>query len=150
MAVVFPMVMRGYTQLQQYFTLADAAKVINRTAGPDALIACEGEPHLSASLFFYLNRQVSWAGAQTGGVLSAESHHLAVGPFVSDYELAANWHSPREVFFILEESNLPEWRRKLGVEDDEMRVVARDGTRVVAANDSAAAEVARAHASLGM
>jgi 4-amino-4-deoxy-L-arabinose transferase-like glycosyltransferase len=152
MAVVFPMVMRGYTQLQEYFTLANAAKVINRTAGPDALIACEGEPHLSASLFFYLNRQVSWAGAQTGGVLSAESHHLAVGPFVSDDELAANWHSPREVFFILEESNLPEWQRKLGVEDDEMRVVARDGTRVVAANGSAAAEVARAQvmASLGM
>ena len=147
MALVFPIVMRGYAQLQGYFSLADAAKVINRTAGPDALIACEGEPHLSASLFFYLDRQVSWAGAQTGSVLSAESHRIAVGPFVSDQELARNWHSPREVFFIVEESNLPNWQRKLAIGNGEVHVAARDGTRVVAVNHSAAAEVARAQES---
>jgi 4-amino-4-deoxy-L-arabinose transferase-like glycosyltransferase len=143
MALVFPIVMRGYAQLQGYFSLADAAKVINRTARPDALIACEGEPHLSASLFFYLNRQVSWAGAQTGSVLSAESHKIAVGPFVSDRDLAQNWHSPREVFFIVEEGNLPEWQRKLTIRNDEMHLAARDGTRVVIVNRPAAAEVAR-------
>jgi 4-amino-4-deoxy-L-arabinose transferase-like glycosyltransferase len=143
MALVFPIVMRGYAQLQGYFSLADAAKVINRTAGADALIACEGEPHLSASLFFYLNRQVSWAGAQTGSVLSAESHNIAVGPFVTDQQLASNWHSPREVFFIVEQSNIPGWQRKLGIRNDQMEIAARDGTRVVVVNRPAAAEVAR-------
>src|SRR5207302_1669613 len=117
MAAVFPIVMRGYAQLEGYFSLADAARVINRTAEPNALIACEGEPHLSASLFFYLNRQVSWAGVQSGSVLSAESHHITVGPFVADQELARDWHSGRQVFFILEESNLPQWERKLAIEN---------------------------------
>ena len=107
---------------------------INRTAEPDALVACEGEPHLSASLFFYLSRQVVWAGTPTGSVVSAERHHIASGPFIRDEELVRDWHSRRQVFFILEESNLPEWRRKLAMREGDGVIVARDGTRIVLVN----------------
>ena len=137
MALVFPMVTLGYARVQEYFSLADAAKVINQTAKPNALVVCEGEPHLSASLFFYLNRQVSWAGAQKGSVLGAEAHHIAVGPFIDDNELARNWHSPRQVFFIVEKSKLPEWHQKLSLTKEQPLQVAQDGTRVVVVNEPA-------------
>jgi hypothetical protein len=134
MALVFPLAMRGYAQIQEYFSLADAAKTINAQAAPDALIACEGEPHLSASLFFYLNRQVNWTGVQTGSVAAAESHGIPVGPFVSDQALADAWRSDRQVFFILEESDVEKWKSRLLSGTGSISILARDGTRVLISN----------------
>ena len=89
---------------------------------------------MSASLFFYLDRRVCWAGPRTGSELAPRSKKLGKVAAISDDELAQLWHSPRQVFFILEESNLPEWQQKISLESQQKVPAARNGTRILLVN----------------
>ena len=95
------------------------------------MVVCEGEPHVSASLFFYLDRRVCWAGPRAGSELAPRASKLGKVAAISDDELARLWHSPRQVFFILEESNLADWQQKISLESDQEDPAARNGTRIL-------------------
>ena len=134
MALSFAMVTRGYCLMGQYFSLADAAKAINQASGPDGLVVCEGEPHLNASLFFYLDRRVHWIRARADNEFATRGLKIGSDLYFSEERLAAFWRSARQVFLITESANLPVWQNKLGLSTAQAQPLARSGTRVVIVN----------------
>jgi 4-amino-4-deoxy-L-arabinose transferase-like glycosyltransferase len=134
MVVCFAMVIKGYSFMGEYFSLAQVGKAVSKAARPDALVVCEGEPHLNASLFFYLDRQVLWIHARPDNEFALRSLHVGQELYPSEERLAEWWHSPRQVFLITESSNLPKWKAQLGPSAAEEKILGRSGTRVVIVN----------------
>jgi len=137
MAFCFGMVARGYSLMASYFSLADAARTINQRAAAQAVVVCEGEPHVNSSLFFYLDRPVHWIGARRDNEFATRALHIGADLYLTDAEFAAWWHSPRQVFLITEGANLPKWQAQLGLEPSQALPCARSGTRVVIVNEPA-------------
>ena len=134
MAVCFATITRGYSLMGQYFSLADAAKAINKTAAPGALVVCEGEPHLNSSLFFYLHHRVHWINARPDNEFALRSLHRGSELYPSEERLAAWWRSSQQVFLILEASHLANWEKKLALTSSQTQPLGRSGTRIVIVN----------------
>jgi hypothetical protein len=134
MACTFAMVTRGYALMGQYFSLADAAKAIEKEADPDAVVVCEGEPHLNASLFFYLQRRVYWIAARADNEFALRGLKIGSELYPSQERFSAWWHSARQVFLITEGAKLPVWQKKLDLTPTQTLPLAHSGTRVVIRN----------------
>jgi 4-amino-4-deoxy-L-arabinose transferase-like glycosyltransferase len=125
---------RGLALKGEYYSLAAAAAGIQRAAEPGARVVCDGEPHLAASLFFYQDRPTLWVNATPAGEFAVRHCGVGAGTFLERRAFRATWHSPEQVFLVVEESSLGEWARELGVEPSRLAPVARSGTRVAVAN----------------
>jgi hypothetical protein len=134
MALCFAMLTGAYSLMGQYFSLAGISKAINQTAGSDALVVCEGEPHLNSSLFFYLDRPVHWTHARADNEFAIRSLQLGSELYLSEEELASQWRSSRQVFLIIENTKLSFWERRLALTRSQLQSLGQSGTRIVLVN----------------
>jgi hypothetical protein len=139
MAVPLLAAARGFALKEDYFSLVNAARDINRLAGADAAVVYHGEPNLASSLFFYLKRRVHWVGARADADFAPRRLGIGRELYLSDEAFAALWKGGRQVFLITEESLMPEWEGKLALAPTQRAPVGRSGTRVVLCNTPAAA-----------
>ena len=123
----------GFTLMSPYFSLADQARAINReiAAEPDAIVACEAQPHTASSLFYYLNARVHWVNAPFEQQYAQRVLGLGRDYYWDDAGLQKAWQSGQPVYLILEETRLAYWQ---GLLPPGARVVSKSGTRVVLCN----------------
>jgi hypothetical protein len=123
----------GFALMSPYFSLAEEARAINReiAAEPDAVVACEAQPHTASSLFYYLNARVHWVNAPFDQQYAQRVLGLGRDYYWDDAGLQKAWRSPQPVYLILEESRLAYWQ---GLLPPGARVVNKSGTRLVLCN----------------
>jgi 4-amino-4-deoxy-L-arabinose transferase-like glycosyltransferase len=123
----------GFTIMSPYFSLAGEARAINREIAtePDAVVACEAQPHTASSLFYYLNARVHWVNAPFDQQYAQRVLGLGRDYYWDDAGLQKAWRSSRPVYLILEESRLAYWQ---GLLPPGARVVSKSGTRLVLCN----------------
>jgi hypothetical protein len=123
----------GFTIMSPYFSLAGEARAINReiAAEPDAVVACEAQPHTASSLFYYLNARVHWVNAPFDQQYAQRVLGLGRDYYWDDAGLLQAWGSPHPVYLIIEESRLAYWQ---GLLPPGARVVNKSGTRLVLCN----------------
>ncbi|MDK3156659.1 glycosyltransferase family 39 protein [Kamptonema cortianum] len=129
------MAMWSMALIEQYFTLKQVAIDINHHPRQDLFVVCEGRHHVAASLFFYCDRKIHWVNSPLKDEFVARELKIADRDFISEEKLAKLWNSDRPVILITEESNLPSWQEKLGL--DSIKIYSRSGTRVALMNESA-------------
>jgi len=134
MTLCFASFVRGYSLMGHFFSLADGAKAINATAAKDAIVVCEGEPHLNSSLFYYLDRRVHWVDANPDNEFSVRALHVGNELYVSGEKLASLWQSRRQIFLIVEHANLPRWKDRLSLNSSQTHPLASSGSRIVLVN----------------
>jgi len=133
MAVPICLATVGFTMMSPYFSLAEEARAINReiAAEPDALVACEAQPHTASSLLYYLNSRVHWVNAPFAQQYAQRVLGLGRDYYWDAAALRKAWLLPRPVYLILEENRLAYWR---GLLPSGARVVNKSGTRLVLCN----------------
>lgn len=134
MVVLCSLATVGFRIMGPNFSLAEAAHVINSTAQPDAIVACEGAPHQSSSLLFYLNRRVHWVDAPSQREFAVRVMGQGQELYLNDDRLLREWESPRQVFFIVEDNRLADWKAKLEHSTHAPRLLSHQGTRNVLVN----------------
>jgi 4-amino-4-deoxy-L-arabinose transferase-like glycosyltransferase len=119
-------------EVQNHRSLAGVAKALQERALPESLIACEGEPHRSASLFFYLPRPIHWVGANPWPPSSPHGQGKPSPRFLGQDEFIRHWRYGRSVYFIVEEAKIAgEWQPRLGLTKKQAEPIARSGPRVL-------------------
>ncbi len=133
MAVPVCLATAGFTMMSPYFSLAEEARAINGeiAAEPEAVVACEAQPHTASSLLYYLNARVHWVNATFGQDYAQRVLGLGRDFYWDEAGMQAAWHSSHRVYLILDQSRLAYWQTLLG---PGARVVSQGGTRLVLCN----------------
>jgi 4-amino-4-deoxy-L-arabinose transferase-like glycosyltransferase len=133
MAVPICLAAAGFVMMSPYFSLAGQARAINReiAAEPDAVVACEAQPHTASSLFYYLNARIHWVNAPFDEQYAQRVLGLGRDYYWDEAGLEKAWRSLHPVYLIVEESRLAYWR---GMLPPGARVVDKSGTRLVLCN----------------
>ncbi|PAW77139.1 MAG: hypothetical protein B9S32_12730 [Verrucomicrobia bacterium Tous-C9LFEB] len=124
----------GFRIMGPNFSLAEAARAINAAATPEATVACEGAPHQSSSLLFYLDHRVHWVNAPSQREFAVRVMQQGQELYWNDESFLSAWESPRQVFFIVEDTRLAAWKDKLFRHAPAARVLYHNGTRNVLVN----------------
>lgn len=121
----------GLSEVEDYFSLAPAAKVLNQRASANAVVVYQGEPHLASSLFYYLDRPVHWI--DTDARIEFASRELGIKDdlFLTREEFRRHWNSEQSVYFITEQDRVAQWRPALRLTPVQAQPITRSGTRVV-------------------
>lgn len=135
MAVPLLAAARGFSLKQDYFSLVNIAKEINRVADREAIAVYHGEPNLASSLFFYLGRTVHWVGARPNADFAPRELGIGRDLYFTEGHFVSRWGEGGQVFLITEESSVDEWQTKLGLTPIQRQPVGRSGTRIVLCND---------------
>lgn len=130
MVVLCSLATAGFAIMGPNFSLVEAARAINASAKPDALVVCEGAPHQSSSLLFYLNRRIHWIHAPSQREFAVRVLGKGRELYLDDEQLQALWKSGRQVFLIVEDERLDAWQKRL----ETVNLLARNGTRRVLVN----------------
>ncbi|MCC7519786.1 MAG: glycosyltransferase family 39 protein [Verrucomicrobiae bacterium] len=134
MLALLVLAVRGLALKGEYYSLAAAAGAVRRAAEPEAMVVYDGEPHLAASLFFYLDRFAFWVNATPAGEFVVRRFGLGSETYLDRTALRKAWRSSRQVFLLTERAELDAWARDLGFADGSPVMVGESGTRVALAN----------------
>ena len=128
---------RGLALKGEYYSLAGAVAGIKAAAEPEAMVVYDGEPHLAASLFFYLDRPASWVNATPAIEFAVRHFGIGAENFLERATFRKAWGSSRQVFLITEKEGLAGWASDLGLDERQLTPVGTSGTRVAIANRAA-------------
>jgi len=143
LAMVVPLfgAAKATSVMAPYFSLADIARYLNKTAGPDDKIICENEAHAASSLFFYLDHRIHgpshgvyWLGVPSRIEFACRGHHIGEDRFLAEDAFVLLWRGQGRIFAIIEESRIPYWAGKIGVPADRLKSLAASGTRKLISN----------------
>ncbi len=134
MVVLCSLATVGFRIMGPNFSLAEAARAINVVATPESMIVCEGAPHQSSSLLFYLDHRVHWVNAPSQREFAVRVLKQGQELYLNEESFLREWESPRQVFFIVEDTHLAAWKDKLSRRTSAIRVLYHNGTRNVLVN----------------
>lgn len=134
MVVLCSLATVGFAIMSPNFSLAQAARAINASAQPEAIVSCEGAPHQSSSLLFYLDRRVHWVDAPSYREFAVRVLGQGKELFFDNGQFIAAWESPRQVFFIVEDDHLDVWQQALAMSAHAPHLLLHSGTRNVLVN----------------
>ncbi|MGI9114437.1 MAG: hypothetical protein DLM52_09175 [Chthoniobacterales bacterium] len=122
----------GVARVAPYFSLADAARLLNARLGANGEVLFEGPPGIASSLGFYLQRPFALVNQQPDPrlPLTPEQRDL----FLEQNAALEQWRSPRPVFLIIEQDRVGHWRELLTDKFHVYHQVATSGTYVILCN----------------
>jgi hypothetical protein len=125
--------MDGVARVAPYFSLADAAEVIQQQIAPDDIVVYEGPMHVGSSLLFYLGQRFYLVNedpaSEPGAALSS-----APDIFLNEEKVAREWAGRNRVYLLVEESRVPYWRERLKKSGRPVGTLTTCGTTVLLTN----------------
>ncbi len=125
--------MEGVARMAPYFSLADAADLIQQQIAPNDMVIYEGPLHVGSSLLFYLGRRFYLVNE------SPESEPGAALPsaprvFLDEATVRRAWKSPRRIYLFVEQRRVPHWRALLEGKSRPVEELTTCGTTVLLSN----------------
>ena len=131
MAVPILLAARGFSVMSPYFSLAEAARVINGELAQhsDARVAGEEAPNTASSLLYYVNARVHWVNAPFDNQYAQNRLGLGRDFYWDEKGLDAAW-GKGPVYLIVEDDRVDYWLRHLA----HARQLLHSGTRNLLTN----------------
>jgi len=127
-ALVGLLAIHGVGFAAPYFSSAEAARAIERSAPSGAIIAFDGSPPLGSSLCFYLHRPFHYVDQPPEHEFGVRATGEGADRFLPLDDFLADWRRPdMPVYLILESEREDYWREKLG----DWHVLSRYGSQLV-------------------
>ncbi|HYY14513.1 MAG TPA: glycosyltransferase family 39 protein [Chthoniobacterales bacterium] len=123
----------GVARIARFFSLADAARLLNPRPIIEHAVLFEGPLEDSSSLVFYLNRKFSLVNQNP-----AKEAPFGGGTeetFVTESDVLDRWADGEPVYLIVEQSRAPQWQRLLTERFHIFHQVATCGTYIVLTNE---------------
>jgi 4-amino-4-deoxy-L-arabinose transferase-like glycosyltransferase len=134
MAGIFLISMRGLALVQDEFSSARVAKVIDSRAKPGSTVICQGNPNEKTTLFFYVKRPIFWVDGRPEIEFATRILGIGRDHFLTHEQVAKVWRGGSQVFLVIERSALTDVNSYLGLGLDGSVPIGSCGSRVVLLN----------------
>jgi hypothetical protein len=125
--------MDGVARMAPYFSLADAADVIQERITPNDKIIYEGPMHVGSSLLFYLGRKFYLVNQDPAAEPGA-----ALGPtpdvFLDEKTVVQGWNGPDRWYLLIEQNRRPHWQALFRTHGSAAEELTTCGTTVLLSN----------------
>jgi 4-amino-4-deoxy-L-arabinose transferase-like glycosyltransferase len=134
MAGMFLVSTRGLAIVQDEFSSAKLARIIDSWARPGSTVICQGDPNENTTLFFYVKRPICWVDGHPDMEFATRILGIGRDQFLTHEQVAKIWRGGRQVFLVVERDALADWNAYLGLEQNQSVPIGTCGSRVVLLN----------------
>jgi 4-amino-4-deoxy-L-arabinose transferase-like glycosyltransferase len=134
MAAIFAIGTRCLQLIEDEFSSAKVAQVIGSRDGPQSIVVAQGDPNEKTSLFFYLHRPVLWVDGHPNIEFATRSLGIGRDHYLTREQLARMWGGTTQVFLVIEDSALSQWKGDLALDPHQSKPIGNCGSRVILAN----------------
>lgn len=134
MAAIFAIGTRCLQLVEDEFSSAKVAGVIGSREGPHSIVIAQGDPNEKTSLFFYLHRPVLWVDGHPNIEFATRSLGIGHDHYLTREQLAKLWGGTTQVFLVIEDSALSQWKANLGLDPNQSNPIGSCGSRVILVN----------------
>jgi hypothetical protein len=134
MSIIFVLSARGLVIVQDEFSSAWVARLIESHQSQNATVISQGDSNENTSLFFYLHSPIFWVDGNPAMEFATRNLGIGRDHYLSRADVASHWQSPNPVFLIVESSGLNEWKGLLSADSDSVAILGRFGERTVLSN----------------
>jgi hypothetical protein len=136
MAAIFLISTRAMQLVEDEFSSAKIAELIDSREVPESTVIAQGDPNEKTTLFFYLHRAILWVDGHPNIEFATRSLGIGRDHYLTREQVAKTWRDTKQVFLVIENSALAEWTAYLGLSHNEGQAIpiGTCGTRVVLAN----------------
>ena len=136
MAAIFLVSTRGMAVVQDEFSSAKVAKIIDSRSRVGSVVISQGSPNEKTTLFFYVHRQIFWVDGRPNMEFATRELGIGRDDYLTREQAAKMWRGTKQVFLVIEDYTLAEWRAYLGLGPDQSIPIGSCGSRVVLVNHS--------------
>ena len=134
MAAIFAIGTRAMQVIEDQFSSARVAQLIDARAHPESIVIAQGDPNEKTTIFFYLSRPIFWVDGHPNIEFATRSLGIGRDHYLTREQVATAWGTNEQVFLIIEASALAEWRDYLGLSPDRANPIGMCGSRMVLEN----------------
>jgi hypothetical protein len=134
MASIFLVSTRGMAVVQDEFSSANVAKIIDSRSRPGSVVISQGSPNEETTLFFYVHRQIFWVDGRPNMEFATRELGIGRDDYLTREQVAKMWRGSEQVFLVIEDYALADWKVYLGLGSDESIPIGTCGSRVVLVN----------------
>jgi 4-amino-4-deoxy-L-arabinose transferase-like glycosyltransferase len=134
MAAFFAIGTRGMQLVEDEFSSAKVAQLIDSRDRPESLVIAQGDPNEKTTLFFYLHRPIYWVCGHPNIEFATRILGIGRDRYLTRQQVAQAWENANRVFLIIDGNTLPEWKADLAMSATEATPIGTCGTRVILVN----------------
>jgi 4-amino-4-deoxy-L-arabinose transferase-like glycosyltransferase len=134
MAAVFAIGTRALQVVEDEFSSAKVAELIEVRGGSESMVIAEGDPNEKTTLFFYLHQPIFWVDGHPNIEFATRSLGIGRDHYLTREQVAKVWRETKRVFLVIEGGALAEWTAYLSLGGERPNPIGNCGSRVVLAN----------------
>ena len=132
MAAIFAIGTRCMQLVEEEFSSAKIAEIIDSLDRPKSMVIAQGDPNEKTTLFFYLHRPILWVDGHPDIEFATRSLGIGRDHYLTREQVAKAWREAEQVFLLIEGNVLTEWEEYLGL--GHASPIGTSGSRVILAN----------------
>jgi 4-amino-4-deoxy-L-arabinose transferase-like glycosyltransferase len=134
MAAVFAIGTRAMQVVEDEFSSAKVAELIDARGGSESMVIAEGDPNEKTTLFFYLHQPIFWVDGHPNIEFATRSLGIGREHYLTREQVAQVWRETKRVFLVIEGGALAEWTAYLNLGRERSNPLGTCGSRVILAN----------------
>ncbi len=134
MAAIFAIGTRGMQVVEDEFSSAKVAELINARDSMPSVVIVQSDPNISTTLFFYLHQPVYWVDGHPNIEFATRTLGIGLDHYLTRQQVAKTWGETKRVFLVIEGSALAEWKAYLGLGPELSNPIGMCGSRVILVN----------------
>jgi 4-amino-4-deoxy-L-arabinose transferase-like glycosyltransferase len=115
MAAIFAIGTRCMQLVEEEFSSAKIAEIIDSRDRPKSIVIAQGDPNEKTTLFFYLHRPIFWVDGHPDIEFATRSLGIGRHHYLTREQVAKVWREAEQVFLLIEGNVLAEWEEYLGL-----------------------------------
>jgi 4-amino-4-deoxy-L-arabinose transferase-like glycosyltransferase len=134
MATVFAIGTRAMQLVEDEFSSAKVAELIDARDGAESMVIAQGDPNEKTTLFFYLHRPIFWVDGHPNIEFATRSLGIGRDYYLKRAQVAEVWRETKRVFLVIESGALAEWTAYLSLSPERSNPIGTCGSRVILVN----------------
>jgi 4-amino-4-deoxy-L-arabinose transferase-like glycosyltransferase len=134
MATIFGIGTRALQLVEDEFSSAKVAQLIDSRGHPESLVIAQGDPNEKTTLFFYVQRPIYWVDGHPNIEFATRILGIGLDHYLSRPQVAQRWRGNNQVFLVIECGALAEWKAYLGLDANQSIPIGACGSRMILVN----------------
>jgi 4-amino-4-deoxy-L-arabinose transferase-like glycosyltransferase len=134
MAAFFAIGTRAMQLVEDEFSSAKVAKLIDARDGSGSMVIAQGDPNEKTTLFFYLHRPIFWVDGHPNIEFATRTLGIGRDHYLKREQVAEAWRESKQIFLVVEGDALAEWVAYLRLGPEHSNPIGTCGSRVILAN----------------
>jgi 4-amino-4-deoxy-L-arabinose transferase-like glycosyltransferase len=134
MATFFALGTRSMQLVEDEFSSAKVAALIDAQDSPNSVVIAQGDPNEKTTLFFYLRRPIWWVDGHPNIEFATRILGIGRDHYLTRSQVATVWRETNRVFLVIEGETLAEWKAYLAMTPTQSTPIGACGSRQILRN----------------